>query len=86
VKSRHDLGADRHPGEPYFIPREGATAEDDGYLLTFVCDNTRCASELLVLHASDLNAAPLDRVLLPVRVPCGFHGSWMPDDRCDPAV
>jgi carotenoid cleavage dioxygenase len=86
VKSRYELGAGRHGGEPYFVPREGATAEDDGYLMTFVYDATRCASELLVLDASNLSASPLARVMLPARVPYGFHGSWVPDDQCGPNV
>jgi carotenoid cleavage dioxygenase len=86
AKSRHDLGPGRHGGEPYFVPREGATAEDDGYLMTFVYDHARCASELLVLDARDLNATPLAQVMLPVRVPYGFHGSWVADDQCGPNV
>jgi carotenoid cleavage dioxygenase len=86
MKSRHGLGVGRHGSEPCFVPREGATAEDDGYLMTFVYDATRCASELLVLDASDLSASPLARVMLPARVPYGFHGSWVPDDQCGPAV
>jgi carotenoid cleavage dioxygenase len=86
VTTRFDLGPGRNGAEPYFIPREGATAEDDGYLVVFVHDTARDASELLVLDASDLSTTPLARVLLPVRVPYGFHGNWVPDDSCGPAV
>ncbi len=86
IRTQHDLGAGRHSGEPYFVPRTGATAEDDGYLISFVYDENRNASELLVLDATDLHAHPLARVMLPVRVPYGFHGSWLPDDTCGPFV
>ena len=74
-----DLGPGRHGGEPYFVPRAGASAEDDGYLLTFVYDAGRRASELVVLDARDSARPPLARVELPLRVPYGFHGSWLPD-------
>jgi carotenoid cleavage dioxygenase len=61
-------------------------AEDDGFLMTFVYDGERNASELLVLDAQDLSASPLARVLLPARVPFGFHGSWVPDGWDGPSV
>jgi carotenoid cleavage dioxygenase-like enzyme len=74
-----DLGADRHAGEPYFVPREGATDEDDGYLLCFVFDAPTGRSELVILDARDSRAPPLARIHLPARVPFGFHGSWIAD-------
>lgn len=75
----HDLRPGRHGSEPYFVPREGAREEDDGYLITYVYDESRRASELMVLDARDPAAGPSARVLLPVRVPYGFHGAWIPD-------
>jgi len=33
----HEFGSGRY-GEGVFVPRTGATAEDDGWLLTFVHD------------------------------------------------
>ncbi|HTO56525.1 MAG TPA: carotenoid oxygenase family protein, partial [Pseudomonadales bacterium] len=65
--------------EPYFVPREGASAEDDGYLLTFVFDESARASELVVLDARDTARPPIAAVHLPARVPYGFHGAWIPD-------
>lgn len=84
--TQFDLGGGRHTGEPYFVPRAGGTAEDDGYLISFVYDEARKKSELLILDAQDLSRAPLARVLLPARVPYGFHGSWVPDGRDGPSV
>ncbi|MBV2155391.1 carotenoid oxygenase family protein [Kitasatospora sp. SUK 42] len=75
---RH-FGAGRHTGEVSFVPREGARAEDDGYLLAYVHDPERGASDLVVLSAEDFTGAPVATVHLPVRVPAGFHGSWIPD-------
>jgi carotenoid cleavage dioxygenase-like enzyme len=69
-------GPGRVGGEVVFAPRPGAEAEDDGWLMTFVYDEARGASELVVLKAQDLS--PVARVILPVRVPYGFHGDWVP--------
>jgi carotenoid cleavage dioxygenase len=71
-------GPTRSCGEPVFVPREGSTAEDDGWLLAFVQDVATASSELVVLAAQDLAAGPVASVALPQRVPAGFHGNWVP--------
>lgn len=81
-----ELGPGRHAGEPFFVPRDGAEAEDDGYLLTLVYDQGADRSELAILDAQDLDRDPLARVILPVRVPYGFHGAWVPDGWDGPSV
>ena len=86
TRTQFDLGAGRHSAEPYFVPRQGGTGEDDGYLVTYVYDEGRGKSELVVLDAHDLSSPALARVLLPARVPYGFHGSWVPDDWDGPSV
>jgi len=77
----HSFGADRVGGEGLFVPRPGAEAEDDGWLLAFVHDEKEGASELLVLDARDLAEPPVARVQLPQRVPFGLHGVFSPDVR-----
>ncbi|GAB3959397.1 hypothetical protein GCM10029978_006370 [Actinoallomurus acanthiterrae] len=67
------------PGEAVFVPAEGGTAEDHGYLLTVTSDIVRDTSELLVIDATDLTRDPIAVVELPRRVPGGIHGSWIPD-------
>ncbi|MEM1436717.1 MAG: carotenoid oxygenase family protein [Pseudomonadota bacterium] len=74
----HDLGG-RLGGEPVFVPADGASAEDDGYLLSLVYDPAEDKSELLILDASNISSAPVASIHLPVRVPAGFHGSWVAD-------
>lgn len=81
-----DVGPGRHAGEPYFVPRSGATDEDDGYLLTFVFDQATSRSEFVIYDARDAARAPVARVHLPVRVPYGFHGSWIPAGAMAPSV
>ena len=72
-----DLGPGRHGGEAIFVPRQGAAAEDDGYLMAFVFDDATQKSDLVVLDANDMSERAV--VSLPARVPYGFHGSWVPD-------
>ena len=35
-------------------------------------------AQLLVIDATDISAGPVARVMLPLRVPYGFHGTWVP--------
>jgi carotenoid cleavage dioxygenase len=64
-------------GEPVFA--RAGKAEDEGYLLTFIYDAARGASDLAILDAQRLEKGPVARVHLPRRVPYGFHGSWLAD-------
>ncbi|GAA2658223.1 carotenoid oxygenase family protein [Nonomuraea recticatena] len=66
-------------GEPVFVPSEGSAAEDDGYVMAFVNDPRRGATDLVILSAQDFRGDPVATVHLPARVPLGFHGSWIPD-------
>jgi carotenoid cleavage dioxygenase len=62
--------------EPCFAPRIGAKEEDDGYVLTFAAHGETGASEALILDAKNFARPPLARVILPQRVPLGFHATW----------
>jgi len=80
-RQEYDLGEGRFGGEIGFAPKPGSTAEGDGWLLTYVHDTIADRSELVVLSASDLTAGPIARVMLPQRVPYGFHAAWLDGDR-----
>jgi carotenoid cleavage dioxygenase len=73
----HKHGKNRFGGEGVFVPRPGAKAEDDGWLLTFVHDEGENRSELVVLETQAFSRPPVARILLPARVPYGFHGTWL---------
>ena len=81
---RHELGEDWRAGEAVFVPAEGGSAEDDGWLIS-IATHTDAAvpSQLLVHDATDVAAKPVAAVQLPRRVPAGFHGSWIPDSELD---
>ncbi len=77
VSTAHLHGKDRFGGEPVFVPRDGGVSEDDGWLVTFVYDGQSGGSEFVVLDAADIATRPVARVVLPQRVPYGFHGAWI---------
>ncbi|MFD4416028.1 carotenoid oxygenase family protein [Streptomyces sp. NPDC058476] len=67
-------------GEPVFAPSPGDTSDGRGYWMTFATDRTDDSSWLLVISAEDPAAGPLARVRIPVRVPLGLHGCWLPTE------
>jgi carotenoid cleavage dioxygenase len=75
----HDFGPGHASLEPVFVPRSGATDENDGYVMAYVFNAERNASDVVILSAQDFAGPPLAVVELPVRVPFGFHGGWVPD-------
>lgn len=79
AKTSHRLSDGRKGGEAVFVPAAGGSAEDDGYLMSFVYDPNADKSELVILDASNLANDPVARIHLPARVPAGFHGSWIAD-------
>jgi carotenoid cleavage dioxygenase len=63
-------------GEHAFVPDPNGSAEDDGWLMSFVTDRETEQSELMVLDAGDVEAGPVARVQMRARVPIGFHANW----------
>lgn len=63
-----------YPGEPVFVPSPGATAEDDGLLLSVVLDGLKGRSYLLVCNARSLEE--VGRAEVPHHIPFGFHGLY----------
>jgi carotenoid cleavage dioxygenase-like enzyme len=61
-------------GEPVFVARPGATAEDDGVLLTVGSAVNEERSCMAVLDAATLQVRA--RAEVPLPVPLGFHGSF----------
>jgi carotenoid cleavage dioxygenase len=79
---RHDFGAGRAAGEFVFVPAHDGAGEDEGWLMGYVYDAGRDRSDLVILDAHDFGAH-VATVHLPVRVPAGFHGNWIPDRALD---
>ena len=67
------------PGEPIFVPKPGAVAEDEGWIMAVWWNPIRNTSEMVIHEAADLDGEPVARIKLDHRVPLGFHGNWIAD-------
>lgn len=76
--------------EPRFVPRQDGIDEDDGWLLSYVFDESQldstgecrvgAQSELWIIEAKNMKNV-VARVYLPQRVPYGLHGNWFPEEQ-----
>ena len=76
--------------ESRFVPRFESKSEDDGYILTYVFDESQldsegeclpeAKSELWIIDAKDMKAV-VGKVQLPMRVPYGLHGSYFSEQQ-----
>jgi carotenoid cleavage dioxygenase-like enzyme len=75
--------------EARFVPRRGAETEDDGWLLSYVFDESqldddgncrpKAVSELWVIDAKGMKEV-VAKIKLPQRVPYGLHGDWFSEE------
>ena len=77
----YDLGPGRYGSEAPFAPRIGGTAEDDGYLVSFVTDENTGRSECVLLDAACIQDGPVCRIALPHKICSGTHACWSDMDR-----
>ena len=70
------FGPGREPGEFVFVPSSDDAVEDDGVVMGFVYDRSTDRSDLVLLDGQTMETVAT--VHLPVRVPHGFHGNWVP--------
>ena len=77
-EERYAFGDGVFGSETPFAPRPGATAEDDGYLVTFTTDVERDLSDCLIFDATSITDGPIARVRLPERISSGTHSCWTP--------
>lgn len=76
--------------EPRFVPRRDAERQDDGWLLTYVFDESQldpegeclpgAKSELWIIDARDMKTV-VGRVYLPQRVTYGLHGNFITEEQ-----
>lgn len=71
------------PGDPVFVPRPGATEEDDGALMALVLDTSTERSFLVVLDARTMEE--LGRADLPHHVPFSLGGEFFSDQEIERA-
>jgi carotenoid cleavage dioxygenase len=65
--------------EPGFAPRDHSQAEDDGYLVVLVWNPKDEQSEIQIFDCRGAKMAegPVARVILPRRIPHGFHATYV---------
>jgi len=73
----HSFEPHCYGGEAVFVPHPQANSEDHGWLLTFVYHEDSEQSELIVLDAQNFTKPAIARIIMPQRVPYGFHGAWV---------
>ena len=73
----YELPANELGAEPIFIPSQGAQSEDSGFLMSLVYDKSENKSNLQIFNAQAHTDGPLAKIMLPQRVPFGFHGNWI---------
>jgi len=67
--------------EPGFAPRDNSQSEDDGYLVMPVWNPVDARSEIQVFDCKGARLAegPVARIVLPQRIPHGFHATFVSD-------
>jgi len=77
VTTEFIYGPNRHGGEAVFAPKASSKSEDDGYLVCFVHDEAQNQSECQIIDAQNIEAGPVATIMMPFRVPYGFHAGWV---------
>ena len=71
------FGQGRWGSEAPFAPRPHSATEDDGYLISYVCDERDASCEVHIVDAAAVSEGPVCRLGIPFRVPLGFHATWI---------
>ena len=69
--------------EAVMVPRPAASAEDDGWLLSFTMDLNTDESHCMIFDAATPEAEPLAKIRLPERISSGTHATWAGADELD---
>lgn len=75
------FGPTKSSGEVFFSPRDNATEEDDGYLMTCVYDWKTSKSEFVMWDAKTMDDTPVLRAECTRRVPNSFHTFFVPESQ-----
>ena len=73
----YSFGENWVTGEAIFVEKEGAQAENEGWLMSYVHGLDCGPSKVVILDAQHIKDGPVATIYLPVRVPVGFHCNWI---------
>ena len=80
---KHFYGEGYATGEVIFIPKSKESAEDEGWLISYVHSidaNHQKITKVVILDAKNIESDPQATIELPVHVPLGFHSNWVNQD------
>ena len=81
----YEHGPNKYGMEAQFVARPGAEAEDDGWLVMYVHDESDMSADFhgrtqcVIIDAQNVEAGPVAAISLPERVPYGAHSMWRSD-------
>ena len=75
--ARRMFGDGCYGGEPFFVAKDVAEEEDDGYVVSYVHNEKSGESTFWVMDAKSPELDIVAEVKLPRRVPYGFHGLFV---------
>ncbi len=75
-KQRYAFPDGVYASESPMAPRIGASAEDDGYVLSYVTDTNNDSSAAYVFDAANITQGPVAKIQLPHRISAGTHSYW----------
>jgi carotenoid cleavage dioxygenase len=61
-----------------FVPRKGARAEGEGYLMGIASNYESLSSDLVIVNAQRMEEGAIATVKLPFRLRGGTHTNWYP--------
>ena len=84
---KHDFQTETHEFVPFdaecyghecaVVTKPNATKEDDVWLITFLYDEFHRQSQLVIYEGDQLAQGPIAKVMIPQRMPYGFHIKWL---------
>ena len=74
----HDLKGGQG-SEPVFVKDPEGKQEDHGWVMSYVYQPETNTTDVVIVDSRDFTGKPVATIHLPVRVPAGFHGNWVPD-------
>jgi all-trans-8'-apo-beta-carotenal 15,15'-oxygenase len=74
---RWELGDAQIASEPVFVPRPGATDEDDGWAISWVYDAHEHATFAAILDGRAPQQGPVARAWFDHHIPVTFHGNFL---------
>ncbi|XP_059639103.1 carotenoid 9,10(9',10')-cleavage dioxygenase 1-like, partial [Cornus florida] len=73
----HKFGKNIFCSGSAFVPKRGGSEEDDGWIICFVYNEDNGASQVYIIDTKNFTSEPVAKIMLPCRVPYGFHGAFI---------